>query len=276
VQALPAAQSESTVQLVRHPLASQVYGAHETGLAAPHAPPPLQATAGVKVEPVHEAAWQVTSLPTNPLHARASLPSQERPRQGSAVPETHAIRLPRDAPTTAVQVPEVPTPLQASHCPVHARLQHTPSTQLPEPHSAPAAQPVPGSLAQEPSLPVVAHELPASQLAAPQQTWSVQKVPEGHPDASVHGEPSTGPEPETVQVPAWQTNPVGHAVRPPCTGPVTAEQSPSFPTTLQALHVSPQMASQQTPSTHWPLVHSWARAHAAPLALLGAHAPDVQ
>jgi hypothetical protein len=35
---------------------------------------------------------------------------------------------------TGPQVPALPGTLHASHAPVHAELQHTPSTQLPLPH----------------------------------------------------------------------------------------------------------------------------------------------
>lgn len=41
---------------------------------------------------------------------------------------------------TLVQVPTVPAALQAWQLPVHALLQHTPSTQLPDVQSVPAEQ----------------------------------------------------------------------------------------------------------------------------------------
>jgi hypothetical protein len=43
-----------------------------------------------------------------------------------------------------MQVPSWPSALQASHCPVHAFVQHTPSMQVPEAHSAATLQSVPG------------------------------------------------------------------------------------------------------------------------------------
>jgi hypothetical protein len=206
VQALPSAQSASVAQLVRQPFVSHAYGAHVPDGGDPQDPIPLQVAAGVKVEPAHEAVWQVASFPTNPLHASAFLPSQARPTQTSAVPATHAARAPCGAPTTAVHVPEDPTPSQASHCPVQARSQQTPSTQASEPHSALVVHDVPGSFAHVPFLTVVAQELPGSHLPALQQTPSVQNAPAGQLDAAVQGEPRTGVEP-VVQTPSLHSKP---------------------------------------------------------------------
>jgi hypothetical protein len=55
---------------------------------------------------------------------------------------THCVRAPCGCPeVTGLQVPG--TTSQAWHCPPHAELQHTPSTQLPEPHSLAVAQTTP-------------------------------------------------------------------------------------------------------------------------------------
>ena len=46
------------------------------------------------------------------------------------------------------------------------------------------------------------------------------------------------------------------AARPPSGAPVTGEQVPTLPGTVQAWHWPPQAASQQTPSVQMPLAHS--------------------
>jgi hypothetical protein len=51
--------------------------------------------------------------------------------------------VPRGAPLTVTQVPTLPDSAQAWHCPPHATLQQTPSTQLVLVHSPPLWQAVP-------------------------------------------------------------------------------------------------------------------------------------
>jgi hypothetical protein len=64
------------------------------------------------------------------VQAVALTPPQVPPQ---AVPSVvQAARVPRGAPVTVLQVPALPTSLQALHCPVQAVLQQTPSTQKPE------------------------------------------------------------------------------------------------------------------------------------------------
>ena len=52
----------------------------------------------------------------------------------------HEGWLARGAPMTAEQVPTLPLTSQASHCPLHARSQQTPSVQKPEWQSAAVTQ----------------------------------------------------------------------------------------------------------------------------------------
>jgi hypothetical protein len=59
-------------------------------------------------------------------HAIALDPSQA-PAQ-TLPSEAHAWRAPRGAPSTLVHVPAKPGTSQAWHCPLHADVQHTPST----------------------------------------------------------------------------------------------------------------------------------------------------
>jgi hypothetical protein len=59
-------------------------------------------------------------------------PSQVPPQLVPA--PLHAGWLARGVPVTALQVPFFPVSPHASHGPLHAELQQTPSTQLPERH----------------------------------------------------------------------------------------------------------------------------------------------
>jgi hypothetical protein len=95
--------------------------------------------------------------------------------QTSPPPSLHAARGATGAPVTGEQVPTCPVRLHAWHCPVHAPSQHTPSTQLPEPHSALDEHVVPRSFEQIPLLPASAHELPIGHVPVAQQTLSTQK-----------------------------------------------------------------------------------------------------
>jgi hypothetical protein len=70
-------------------------------------------------------------------------PSQAPPQADPS--EAQAARAPRGAPGTGVQVPTDPATSQASHCPVQAALQQTPSAQKPLAHCVPAAQAAPSA-----------------------------------------------------------------------------------------------------------------------------------
>lgn len=103
------------------------------------------------------------------------VPSHDEPQ----VPEpAHAVRS-ADAvcagPITATHVPTLPTTSQAWHCPLHAELQQTPSTQLLLAHSLPAAHAVPLVFAQCPTEPATLHERPVPVHAASQHTPLAQK-----------------------------------------------------------------------------------------------------
>jgi hypothetical protein len=148
---------------------------------------------------------------------------------------------------TRLQVPALPGRLHARQVPVHAPSQHTPSTQLPEAHSAAPAQDSPS--------PRLSAQVPALQKAFGLQSgWSAQPERQLLPP----------PHQVTPHSPAG-SRPAG-----------TALHVPSLPVTLQASHVPAQPVSQQTPSTqeadaHWPaVVQAW------PSPLRAAHAPASQ
>jgi hypothetical protein len=205
------------------------------------------------------------------------------------------------------QTPRNPGTLQARQRPQDELPQHTPSTQFPLPHSAPAAQVAPLAFFWQ-ALPTQAFG--ATQLAsvvqlvghAPLlQRYAPQAVP---PEALAHLPLPSQVEAPTarlsgVQVPGAQTVPAGcsrHAPLPsqvPSVPHVEAavaahwpagagapagkgRQVPRAPVTLQAWQV-PQLAlPQQTPSTQAPLPHSAAAPHGCPNAFSDPQRPFSQ
>lgn len=123
-------------------------------------PAPSQVDAETAPSPTQVGAAQ-TAVASGKPHRSPWTPSHV-PWQGP-VP-AHAARPPRGAPVTGVHVPSWPSTSQASHAPVHAELQHTPSTQAPVPHSSVALQRSPAAFTGEhtPAL----HQCPAAQSLA--------------------------------------------------------------------------------------------------------------
>jgi hypothetical protein len=137
-----------------------------------------------------------------------TLPSHCRLPQSFAASASHAARAPCGAPTTGVHVPTWPETSHAAHASAHAWSQHTPSTQLPLPHSLAVAQLVPSTFAQLPGGLPALHARPAPHEASEQQTPSVQK-PDVHASFAVHGEPSA---PVGVHAPPEQNEPLAQSV----------------------------------------------------------------
>jgi hypothetical protein len=213
-----------------------------------------------------------------------------------------ADRLPRGAPVTVTQVPTLPDSAQPWHWPPQAAEQQTLSTQnpvvhsvmlwhgkpfalvgtqtplasqyLPLPHDdplqadehfvvsaqSPLGQAIVVAVVQAPPpLHAVADVAdPAEQVAAVQATLLPGKV------QAVPFEP--------LQLPAHGAVPP-QAPRLPRGVPVTLTQVPGLAVSLQPWHFPPQALLQQTPSTHWPLVHSVVVWQLVPFAFFGAQAP---
>jgi hypothetical protein len=88
---------------------------------------------------------QVTDEPTKPAQDVRVLPSHSAAEHGFVADATgHAGRLPCGLPATGVHVPALPSTSHASHWPVHALLQQTPSTQKPLTHAPSAPHSSPG------------------------------------------------------------------------------------------------------------------------------------
>jgi hypothetical protein len=73
-QLLPATQSASVSQSVRHAVLPHTYGAQSCGFAAVHAPAPSHPTARASCPAVHAASAQITGVPGNCVHVALSMP----------------------------------------------------------------------------------------------------------------------------------------------------------------------------------------------------------
>jgi hypothetical protein len=78
------------------------------------------------------------------------------------------------SPTIGTHLPSEPPLLHASHAPLHAESQQTPSAQCPDAHSPSALHAVPFRFAHKPLVLPALHDLPAPQEPTLQQTPSVQ------------------------------------------------------------------------------------------------------
>ena len=142
-------QSESIAQLPLQAVAPQTYAPHDCVCVAGHAPAPLQEAPSVATPPPHDASRHEVGSPGYAQAFRAP-PSHAPPHDDPSVAQ--AARPPRGAPTTGEQTP---APLQASHCPLHAVSQQTPSTQWPVPHCV--------SPEHDPPCPIWLTQTPAEQ-----------------------------------------------------------------------------------------------------------------
>jgi len=107
---------------------------------AGHEPAPSHVAAAVAVPPVQLAPRQEVLVSGN-AQAAVFEPSHAPPQ---AVPApVQALRGACGSPLTATQVPTLPGTSHASHWPLQAWLQQTPSAQLPSMHSSAAWQAAP-------------------------------------------------------------------------------------------------------------------------------------
>jgi len=290
-------QSESTAQLPLHAVAPQTYAPHDCVCVAGHAPTPLHEAWSVATPALHDASRHVADPPGYAQAVRA-VPSHAPPQTVPSV--EHAVRAPWGAPLTAAQVPALPGTSQASHSPLQATLQQTPSTQFPFAHCAAAEQldPSPSLTTQTPAE----HQSPAGQSAStaqlPLQAVGPQEYGEHACVCSAGQWPLPSHDAPRVATPAVQDAPrqddVGYAqavalvpsqlppqaepslaqaARVPCGAPVTSTQLPTLPPTSHASHWPLQAWLQQKPSAQWPLVHWLESVQAEPSASLPTHWP---
>ena len=121
-----------------------MYAPQDCVVKAGHEPVPAQLAATVSTPFVQEAARQWVDAPGYPQEVALD-PSQAPPQTDPS--DEHAGREPCGAPEASVeQVPGLPATSHASHWPVQARSQQTPSTHAPDAHSPLPPQEVPCDL----------------------------------------------------------------------------------------------------------------------------------
>jgi hypothetical protein len=98
----------------------------------PQVPSPVHTRGSVATSPLHFPVAQ-TLVAAGYAHDVSVFPSH-LPAHAD-VPPTQIGRSPCGTPETAEHVPSLPLLSHASHCPLHAESQHTPSTQKDEMHS---------------------------------------------------------------------------------------------------------------------------------------------
>lgn len=165
------AQSVLVVHADLHVVAAQRYAPQLEGEAAAHEPSPSQNEAGVTLPVVQLAGPQIVEVPGTAPHERRSEPLHD---DWQAPLPVHAVRtVPWTLPMTAEHLPTEPPTSHASHWPLQAESQQTPSTHLPDPHSLSVEHVVPRGLLQVPS-PFELHFNPAPHELLEQQTASTQ------------------------------------------------------------------------------------------------------
>ena len=125
-QTFGAVQSAAVVHAFVHAPAEQRPGAQMVGAGAVHVPMPLQVDAAIRESP---SPLQVAASHVVPATLAQARPAAQRPvlvmQTGVAAVVAHSgSRVPT---AFSEQVPICPALLQASHVPVHALLQQTPS-----------------------------------------------------------------------------------------------------------------------------------------------------
>jgi len=246
-------------------------------------PLPSQVAACTATPALHEASRQLVPLPGY-AQAAGWVPSHAPPQTEPS--DTQAVRALRGAPATGVQVPALPLSAHASHWPVHAVSQQTPSTQCCDPHwfAPPQAWPGVSSGTQTPAEHQSPFEQSESALQFPVQPVGPQ-LKGAHVCVCTAGQaPAPSQDSPSVAIPAEQegarhdvelpgyVQPAGwtpsqlppqtvpseaQALRAPCGAPVAGEQVPTLPATSHASHCPPQARSQQNPSAQEPVAHSW-------------------
>ena len=196
LHAYPEMQSSSVAQAVLHALPSgaQAKPSQLAVIASGHFPLPSQLDGVVNDPSLHVGARHIVSEPANAAQLAVVLPSHAPAAQGFDGSGVHAARVPCGFPFTGMHLPGRPLVesgmSHASHWPLHAVSQQTPSAQCPVPHSPSDAHALPEFFWHVPSLPGIAHELPTSHDALAQQTPSVHVSGAVHPLAPEHALPS--------------------------------------------------------------------------------------
>ena len=151
-------QSASFVQLPRHAVPLHTYSPQSCVWSAGHEPAPSHFAPSVAVPAAHDGARHCV-VPPGYVQAARVVPSHAPAQSEPSV--AHAVFALCGVPVTGEHVPTLPATSHASHWPVHAPLQHTPSAQMPEMHELAVVQALPFETfgMQTPLL----HQLPLEQ-----------------------------------------------------------------------------------------------------------------
>jgi len=279
VQPPPALHSADEAQEASHaPVPSQKPPPHSVSRSVPDATgeqaPALPAWLHAMQVPLHAVSQQTPSAQWRLSHAASDMqgapsgwrgwhapPMQRKPAAQSAVSSQLAGQVMASpvhssppqvgegaAPAGAtLQVPTAPSRLHRSHPAVQGPLQHTPSAQKPEAHSAPPLQ-----------------EAPSTFFGPHVPAW--QKLPALQSVSALH---------EARQVPV----PLQVALPHSPAGSVRAgmgEQVPTNPDRLQAWQAPLQEPLQHTPSAHAPELHSVPAPQTSPFSFSAVQAPPAQ
>jgi hypothetical protein len=118
------------MHVVLHAFASHAYAPQFVFVVALQLPWPSQVADDVATPFVHDAATHSFAMPFAYVeHLVRSLPSHASALHASPPPSSHAVRVPCGAPMTPEHLPGTPVTSHASHWPLHALSQQTPSTQ---------------------------------------------------------------------------------------------------------------------------------------------------
>lgn len=134
------------------------------------------------------------------------VPSQTPPHAVASV--AHGVLDPRGTPLTGAQVPTLPATLHASHCPLHAALQHTPSLAIPDVHSDAVAATCALKRVHVPGCEPL-HVPLGAQVDWVQHTPSVQVKPALHWAVDAHDAPAPA---RATHAPALQKKPLAQSV----------------------------------------------------------------
>lgn len=185
---------------------------------------------------------------------------------------------------TALHVPALPATLHASHCPVHAESQHTPSTQFAEVHALAdehtepfatfAVQLPPLQKSPETQSPSLAHDV--RHAVVPQRNGArIVVLGAGHDPEPLQLADAVAAPPvhkalrhdvellgyahavrsNPLQLPPHSVPSLAHDGRPPTGEPLTAVHVPAEPATPHDSHCPVHPLLQQTPSAQLPDVH---------------------
>jgi hypothetical protein len=223
---------------------------------------PLQVPAQVPLPA--QAAWLARGAPVTKLQVPGVVPLQnsqdplqvvlQQTPSTEQIPPTHSVPPPHGCPSrflqaplasqvlvpvqlsassallTATQVPGLAVLTQVRHCPLHARLQHTPPEQAPLWHSGPWAHAAPFAFAPAPPVPAPAPPVPGPTPPVFAPPVPLPPVPAPAPPVFAPPRPPAPPLAAVAPAaPAAPPLPFTAPAPPVCEPPVPAPELPPLP-----------------------------------------------